>query len=99
MAEVGRALGRDDPVRARGARRVEAYRPDRGDRHAGQPEHLLHGADQSLDGPVRPFPDLARYLLHPVEEKPAAGIEDGPVVAGPAVIQANDNPVDWHAPS
>ena len=99
MAEVGRALGRDDPVRARGARRVQAHRPHRRDRHAGEPEHLLHGEDQGPDGLVRPFPDLARHLRHPVEKEPAAGIEDGPVVAGPAVIQANDNPVDWHAPS
>ena len=94
MAEVGRALGRDDAVRARRARRVQTHRPDRRDRHAGEPEHLLHGKDQGMDSLVRPFPDLAGHLRHPVEEEPAAGVEDGPVVSGPAVIQANDNPVD-----
>jgi hypothetical protein len=48
-------------------------------------------------GLVPALPDVARHLRHPVQEEPAARVEDGPVVGGPAIIQANDNPVDWHA--
>ena len=62
-------------------------------------KHLLHGEDQGLDGLVRALPDVAGNLRQPVEEELSAGVEDSAVVHGPAVIQANDNPVDWHASS
>src|SRR5580658_5652470 len=99
IPEVRGALGRDHAVRAGRTGRVQADGPDAAHRHAGQLEYLLHGLDQGLDGLVRPFPDVAGDLGHLVEEELPAGIKDCPVVGGPAVVEAYDNPVDWHASS
>jgi hypothetical protein len=99
VAEVRRALGRDDAVPAGGAGRVQTHGPDRGDRHAGKVEHLVHGVDQRLNGLVRAFPDVAGELGQLVQEVAVAGIQDRPVVHGAAVVEAYDNPVDWHASS
>ena len=99
MAEVRRALGRDDAIPAGRTRSIKAHRADRRYRHAGEREHLLHGVDQRLDGLVRALPDVARNLRHLVDKEPAIGIENRSVVRGSAVVEANHDPVDWHAPS
>src|SRR6516164_9008389 len=69
------------------------------ERHAGEPEHQIHRVDQGLDGLVRALPDVAGNFRHLVEEEPAFGVENRPVVRRPAVIQADDNALDRHPSS
>ena len=99
VAEVRRALRRDDALRAGGAGRVQPDRADRRERHAGEPEHPLHRIDQGRDGLVRALSDVAGNFRHLLEEEPALGVENRAVVRRAAVIQAHDHPVDWHTSS
>src|ERR1700731_532237 len=80
-----------------GVSRPIARTPPRGG-HAGEREHLLHRVDQGPDGLVRALPDVAGNFRHLVEEEPALGVENRPVVRRPAVVKADDHPLDWHPP-